>query len=114
MVLKGGEGKTLKLAVADRHVQVSCDFFEATAERMTQNKADATIILEGQVHLKYHKGATSGEIKCEHVVLGLNDGRMELRSAGPIPTGCKPTDSPKPTSDSQQLFQFWTGILQDR
>jgi hypothetical protein len=112
MVLKISDGKTLKLAVADRHVQVSGEFFEAAAERMMLSKADHSISLEGDVRLKYHKAGTTAEVRGACVVLNLNDGRMEVRSTGSISTTGSGTTSTSvnPPEKPIQVFDFWTGF----
>jgi hypothetical protein len=94
MVLKIGN-ESLKVAVADKQVQVHGSFVKGSADTVTRNSADGSIFLEGHVKLKYEKGGQKAEVSAERVVVGVADGRLEVK---PVPP------------EQQQVFSFWIGL----
>jgi hypothetical protein len=91
MTLKVGN-ESLKLCVADKQVQVSGSFIKGGADTITRNTADGSICLEGHVKLKYEKNGQKAEVSGERVVVGIADGRLEVK---PV--------------EQQQVFSFWIG-----
>ncbi|HKI33183.1 MAG TPA: hypothetical protein VKA46_15130 [Gemmataceae bacterium] len=78
MVVKIGN-ESLKMAVADKQVQVSGSFLKGSADTITRNTADGSILLEGHVKVKYEKDGQKAEVSAEHVVVGVADGRLEVK-----------------------------------
>lgn len=91
MALKIGN-ESLKVSVADKQIQVSGSFWKGSADAVTRNTADGSILLEGHVKLKYDKEGQKAEVSAERVVVGVADGRLEV----------KPVEQP-------QTFTFWIG-----
>ena len=61
MVLKIGN-ESLKVAVVEKQVQVNGSFFKGSADTVTRNSADGSILLEGHVKLKYEKAGQKAEV----------------------------------------------------
>jgi hypothetical protein len=123
MTLKvGGE---LKLSVVGKQVQVSGKCVNATADSVCWSAENGEIMLDGSVKVSYHGDAHKAEITAEQVVVSVPDGRIEVMGArslapqsSPVSTGCPSTTSPtrcpacpRPTTECQQLFNFWTGFF---
>jgi lipopolysaccharide export system protein LptA len=95
MVLKVG-GETLKLEITGKQIQVSGSFLKATGDRLTHNRADGSLLLEGKVKLSYSKNGQKAEITAQRIAVGVGDGSLVV----------------PPTEDlGQQLFSFWTGLF---
>ncbi len=91
LVLKIGK-ESLKLTIVEKQVQVNGSFVKGSADTVTRNSADGSIFLEGHVKLKYEKAGQKAEVTAERVVVGVADGRLEV----------------KPVEQSQ-VFTFWIG-----
>jgi hypothetical protein len=91
MVLKIG-GESLKVCVHDKQLQVSGSFVQGSADSVTRNTADGSILLEGHVKVRYDKDGQKASVSGERVVVGVADGRLEV----------KPVEKP-------QTFTFWLG-----
>jgi hypothetical protein len=96
MTLKVGS-ESLKLAVADKQVQVSGSFIKGSADTIARNTIDGSICLEGHVKLKYEKAGQKAEVSAERVVVGVADGRLEVKPVEPQP--------------QQQAFSFWNSFF---
>jgi len=95
MVLKIGNEK-LKVCVADKQIQVNGSFVKGSADSVTRNTADGSILFEGHVKLTYEKAGQKAEVSAERVLVGVADGRLEVK--------------PVEQSPQQQVFSFWTGF----
>ena len=93
MVLKIGN-ESLKVAVVEKQVQVNGSFFKGSADTVTRNSADGSILLEGHVKLKYEKAGQKAEVSAERVAVGVADGRLEVK---PV--------------EQTQVFSFWIGFF---
>ena len=96
MVLKIGNEK-LKVSVVEKQIQVNGLFVEGIADSVTRNTADGSVLFEGHVKLTYEKAGQKAEVSAERVVVGVADGRLEVR----------PVEQPP----QQQVFSFWTGFV---
>jgi hypothetical protein len=91
MVLKIG-GESLKVSICDKQIQVSGSFVKGSADSLTRNTTDGSITLEGHVKVHYDKDGQKAAVSGERVVVGIADGRLEV----------KPVEKP-------QTFTFWIG-----
>jgi hypothetical protein len=94
MVLKIGNEK-LKVNVVEKQLHVHGSFVTGSADCLMRNPADGSVTFEGHVKLTYEKNGQKAEVSAERVVIGMADGRLEV----------KPTEQ-------QQVFSFWTGFFQ--
>jgi len=78
MVLKVGT-ESLKLSVADKQIRVCGSFVKGSADAIIRNTGDGSILLEGHVKLKYEKEGQKAEVSAERVVVGVADGRLEVK-----------------------------------
>jgi hypothetical protein len=118
-------GGDLKLSVVGKQVQVSGKCVKATADNVCWSGENGEILLDGTVKLKYECDAHKAEIAAEQVLVSVPDGRIEVmgaRSAAPMsspvstdrPGSTMPPRCPacpRPTTECQQLFNFWTGFF---
>src|SRR5262249_20496482 len=89
MVLKIG-GESLKVTVGDKQVQVVGSFIKGCADTVTRNTADGSLLLEGHVKVHYDKDGQKAAVSGERVVVGVADGRLEVK---PV--------------EKAQTFTFW-------
>ena len=97
MVLKIGKEK-VKVSVVDKQLQVHGSFFTGTADSVSRTPADGSVLFEGHVKLTYEKAGQKAEVSAERVVVGIADGRLEVKPVEP--------------AQQQQVFSFWTGFFQ--
>jgi hypothetical protein len=127
MVLQLGQ-EPLKVSVVDKQVHVCGNFVKGSADTITRNTADGSLVLEGHVKMHYGKEGKKVEVAAEHVVVGIADGRIEVsgleRAARPPltspkakevrPTSTAPTSCPacpRAAGDCNDIFSFWTGFF---
>jgi len=96
MVVKLGKD-SLKLSVAAKQVHVCGSFFKGTADSVTRNATSNTLVFEGHVDLKYERQGQKAQVSAEHVVVGVADGRLEVK---PV--------------EKAQVFSFWSGVMLNR
>jgi hypothetical protein len=95
MTLKIGN-ESLKVTVADKQLHVSGSFVKGSADSVTRNTLDGSILLEGHVKVKYEKDGQKAEVSAERVLFGVADGRLEVK--------------PVEKADRAAVFSFWTGF----
>ncbi len=91
MVLKIG-GESLKVCVHEKQIQVNGSFVKGSADCLTRNTADGSILLEGHVKVHYDTDGQKASVSGERVVVGVADGRLEVK---PV--------------EKAQTFTFWLG-----
>src|SRR5262249_17434546 len=91
MVLKIGH-ESLQVTVADKQIHVNGSFVKGSADSVTRNTVDGSLLLEGHVKVKYEKNGQKADVSAERVVVGVADGRLEVKRVEPT-----------------QTFTFWLG-----
>jgi hypothetical protein len=117
----------LKVSVANKQVSVSGNFLKGSADTISRNTADGNLLLEGHVKMHYGREGKKVEVAADQVVVGIADGRVEVRGLGhivsptlPAPQEIRPTSTTAPQcplcptskDDRTQLFNFWMGFMQ--
>ncbi len=107
----------LKVSVVDKQVRVSGSFVKGSADTVTRNTADGSLVLEGHVKMHYGKEGQKVEVAAEHVVVGIADGRVEVKGPGsaahPRPSTAPVRCPACPTSSGEcpRAFDFCTGFF---
>ncbi len=120
----------LKVVVADKQLHVSGNFIKGSADTITRNTADGSLVMEGHVKVNYGKDGKTVEVAADEVVVGITDGRVEVRGlaraafpaglsapktgeirpATTVPTSC-PACPAGCDESHKALFNFWTGFF---
>jgi hypothetical protein len=80
LVLNYANGGKVKLTACTKQITLSGPNMHACADRVVRMTHDNCIVLEGHVHLAYHKAGEKAEVTAERVAIGLADGHMEIGS----------------------------------
>ncbi|HEV3259482.1 MAG TPA: hypothetical protein VG013_21635 [Gemmataceae bacterium] len=110
LVLKVSGSSPLKVAVADKQVQISNSYLKATADSVARMSGDDCLVLEGNVHLDYHKDDKHTEAAADRVVIGLADGSFKIEPVA-TPDAKATWHMLAPDSSIQQVFGFWIGTF---
>jgi hypothetical protein len=110
LVLKVSGSSPLKVAVADKQVQLSNSYLKATADCVARMSGDDCLVLEGNVHLDYHKDGKHTETAADRVVIGLADGSLKIEPVA-APDAKATWHLLAPDSPLQQVFSFWIGTF---
>jgi hypothetical protein len=117
----------LKVCVADKQIHVSGNFIKGSADTITRNTADGSLLMEGHVKVHYGKEGKKVEVAAEEVVVNMTEGRVEVRglARAAFPTGLSapkegqitPTPPACPACPAShdaalRLFNFWMGLSQ--
>lgn len=109
LVLKVSGSSPLKVAVADKQVQISNTYLKATADSVARMSGDDCLVLEGNVHLDYHKDGKRTEAAADRVVIGLADGSLKIEPVA-APEAKVTWRLLAPSAPVEQVFGFWMGF----
>jgi hypothetical protein len=120
MVLQVGQ-ESLKVGTSGKQILVGGSFVSGTADAVSRNPNDGSLLLEGHVKMHYGKGGQKVDVAAEHVVVGAADGRIEVKGLGSVtaPKETRPASTTAPqcplcpasANERQQLFNFGMGFF---
>jgi hypothetical protein len=71
----------LKLTSADKQIEVNGPHLHATADRLCGTSKPGCVCLDGHVCLKYHENGQHADVVADQVIVGLEDGHFEVKTA---------------------------------